>query len=64
MSTESAVNEMLETLSSYRKKILNLFEPTFIEIVHHIDTTLWTSTKNLVGAMALFILFICDIFTS
>lgn len=26
-----------------------VLEPTFIEIIHHIDSTFWASSKNLIG---------------
>lgn len=48
-STESVMNELMSVLSHYWRKILLVFEPTFIEIIHHIDSTFWASTRKLVG---------------
>lgn len=28
-----------------------IFEPTFIEIIHHIDSTFWASTRKLIGTI-------------
>ncbi|XP_065216942.1 uncharacterized protein Apoltp isoform X2 [Planococcus citri] len=47
-STESVINELISVLTHYWSKILLIFEPTFIEIIHHIDSTFWSSTRKLV----------------
>lgn len=48
-STETAMGEIISVLSHYHRKIMRIFEPTFIEIIHHIDTTFWASSRKLIG---------------
>lgn len=51
---ESIIEEIVTVLTHYQKKILMVLEPTFIEIIHHIDSTFWASSKNLIGNIVYF----------
>lgn len=46
---ENTYNYVVNMLGSYWKKILQNIEPTIIRILHYLETTLWSVSKEVLG---------------
>lgn len=46
---ESLWDQAAEYLTNYWAKCIQVIEPTFIEIVHYIETVFWTGSKQVIG---------------
>lgn len=46
---ENMYNNVVNMLSSYWKKMLQNIEPTIIRILHYVETTLWSASKDVIG---------------